>query len=149
MPLKHQNIWTKSHSKRQHTVVCMSHSGHPILPITLDMTWKSAQHTDECEIESLASPIHFFCTCARSHKSWTSLFSKFLPWSIRILLGHPWWTKKWSKNVLATTVAGCNLVIYAWAYLVKWSVTTKIFLLWSLTSHGEKIKVYQLRWVGS
>ena len=39
--------------------VCMSHSGHPILPVTLDMSGKGAQYVDECEVESLTGPNSF------------------------------------------------------------------------------------------
>ena len=59
MSPKHQKVWTKFHSKRQCTVVCMSHSGYPILPVILDMAGKGAQHIDECEVEFLTGPISF------------------------------------------------------------------------------------------
>ena len=57
MSPKHQKVWTKSCSEKQYTVVCMSHSGHPILPVALDMAVKGAKHIDECEVESLTGLI--------------------------------------------------------------------------------------------
>ena len=40
-------------------VLCMSHNGHPILPVALDMAGKGAKHTDECEVEYLTGSISF------------------------------------------------------------------------------------------
>ena len=59
MSLKHQKVWTEHHCERQCTVLCMSHSCHPILPVALDMAGKGAKHIDECEVESLTGLISF------------------------------------------------------------------------------------------
>ena len=59
MSPKHQKVWTKPCSEKQCTVLHMSHSGHPILPIPPDMAGKSAKHIDECEAESLTGPVSF------------------------------------------------------------------------------------------
>ena len=59
MSPKHQKVQTEPHSKRQCTVVSMSHIGTLILPVALDITGKGAKHTDECEVESLTGPTSF------------------------------------------------------------------------------------------
>ena len=56
---KHKKVQTEFHSERQHTVLCMSHSVHPILPIVLDVAGMGANHIDECEVEPLTGPISF------------------------------------------------------------------------------------------
>ena len=69
-----------------------------------------------------------FFTPASSTKALKSLLSKAPPWSVSSLVGHPYCVKYSSNNFFAAVAADNELVTYALANLVKWSVTTRTFI---------------------